>query len=99
MILGGISDAGEGGVRQTRFPHSDCLGIRNRETVENPRIASGSGVADVEIDPSGTCCTIFGPSSVRAFNHSLFGMHHTFLWVEFAIDDSLDGHDDQACLG
>lgn len=54
MIHGGLSGVREGGVRHTRFPHNDCLGIRNGEIVENARIASGPRVAEVEIDASGT---------------------------------------------
>lgn len=41
-------------MRQTRLPHNDCLGIRNLETVESARMASGPGFVAVEIESSGT---------------------------------------------
>ncbi len=54
MIHDGLSDDRGGGVRQTRFPHNDCLGIRNLEMVEKATIASSPRVEDVAIEYSGT---------------------------------------------
>jgi len=54
MMQGGLSGVSGGGVRQTRFPHNDCLGIKNREMVENARMASGPETVAVAIESSGT---------------------------------------------
>lgn len=53
MVHGGVSAPGDGGVRQTRLPHSDCRGIRNLEIVEKERMLSFLP-AEVEIESSGT---------------------------------------------
>lgn len=53
IVQGGLSGPGDGGVRHTRFPHSDCRGIKYREIVEKERRESVLPVL-VETESSGT---------------------------------------------
>lgn len=54
-MQGGLSELAGGGVRQMRFPHKDCRGIRNREIVEKERRASERCATVVDTASSGTC--------------------------------------------